>query len=281
MNIINTIPKNQINLTNNKTNKSQSKTYYNVLPKASEKKDSYLDTKRLVLLAFATLSLLAIVKSKLKFKLPKKNVTQVVQADTIEFKNIDTPITTKIVDFSQIKVRDSKPKVANPFNLNRKETPVQVKINECPQEQRNNSIKEISILLKPTMKSMSKNRVFNPNEIDELLTKYVGKKQTREIRFFTDEKRGIYEGRKKSYKANDGRIYILEAHSCPKGVVTRLYLAINPNKKPLMKDNRLYLTGKGYFVRNSYFQRFTHLVSGEHALQWIRNVGNVSVSCKR
>ena len=35
MNIINTIPKNQINLTNNKSNKLQSKTYYNVMPKES------------------------------------------------------------------------------------------------------------------------------------------------------------------------------------------------------------------------------------------------------
>ena len=82
MNIINTTPKNQINLANNKSNKLQSKTYYNVMPKESEKKDSYLDTKRLVLLAFATLSLLAIVKSKLKFKFPQKNITQSIQTDT-------------------------------------------------------------------------------------------------------------------------------------------------------------------------------------------------------
>ena len=277
MNIINTIPKNQINLTNNKTNKLQAKTYCNVLPKESEKKDSYLDTKRLVLLAFATLSLLAIVKSKLKFKFPQKNITQSIQTDTNEVKNVVTSTMTKIVESLQVKVGEDKTKVANPFNLKRKETPVQVHFKESSSKPRKNSIKGISLLLKSTMKSMSQDGIYNPNEIDELLTKYVGRNRTREIRFFSNEKRGVYEGRKKSYKAYDGRIYVLEAHSCSQGVVTRLYLAINSNKKPLMKDERLYLSGKGNFVKNSYFRGFAHLVSGEQGLQWIRKAGNGSI----
>lgn len=281
MNTINNIPNSQISPTRNKTNKSQPKTYYNVLHKEPEKKASHIDAKKLLLFAVATLSMFAVVKNRLKIKFPTKNITQVVETNANEAQNIAKPAMTKTFEPLQTKVNENKTKVTNPFKLNREDSPVQVKVNEPQAVQPENSIKGISLLLRTSVKSMSKNGVYNPNEIDKLLTKYVGRNRTREIRFFSDERRGIYEGRKKSYKAPDGRIYVLESHSRPQGLVTRLYLTIGPDKKPLMKDERLYLTGKGRFVKNCYFQRFAHLESDNSALEWIRNAGNDNAYYRR
>ncbi len=109
-----------------------------------------------------------------------------------------------------------------------------------------------------------------PEKIDEILTNHVGKNRVREIRFYTDEKRGILFGRKKSYRMKSGNIFVLETHNARNGELeTRCYWAIGSDRKPLTKDNRLYLSPDGIFEPDQYFSRKAHLPSSLSAIQWV------------
>lgn len=109
-----------------------------------------------------------------------------------------------------------------------------------------------------------------PEKIDEILTNHVGENRVREIPFYTDEKRGILFGRKKSYKMRSGNIFVLESHNARNGEVeTRCYWAIGADKRPMTKDNRLYLSPDGIFESNQYFSRKAHLPSNLSAIEWV------------
>lgn len=109
-----------------------------------------------------------------------------------------------------------------------------------------------------------------PEKIDEILTNHVGENRVREIKFYTDEKRGILYGRKKSYRMRSGNIFVLEAHNARNGgVETRCYWAIGTDKKPMTKGNRLYLSPDGIFEPDQYFSRKAHLPSSSSAIEWV------------
>ena len=109
-----------------------------------------------------------------------------------------------------------------------------------------------------------------PEKIDEILTNHVGENRVREIPFYTDERRGILFGRKKSYKMRSGNIFVLEAHNGRNGgVETRCYWAIGSDRVPKTKDSRLYLSPDGIFEPDQYFSRKAHLPSNLSAIEWV------------
>lgn len=109
-----------------------------------------------------------------------------------------------------------------------------------------------------------------PEKIDEILTNHVGENRVREIPFYTDERRGILFGRKKSYRMRSGNIFVLEAHNGRNGgVETRCYWAIGSDRVPKTKDSRLYLSPDGIFEPDQYFSRKAHLPSNLSAIEWV------------
>lgn len=170
------------------------------------------------------------------------------------------------------KVTDVSQKTKNPFLPKKDNTPIQVKVTDTKpaNNTREATTEQISNFLKTAVQKMSKKGIYHPQKIDKMLTFYFGKENTREIKFYTDVRRGMLEGRKKTYKAKDGKIYVLESRVCKSGVITRLYLAIDKGGKPLNKFKRLYLSPDGNFVKGAYYNSRTHLNGDNNALSWIR-----------
>ena len=125
----------------------------------------------------------------------------------------------------------------------------------------------LSIIFSKHRSAWCKNGLVSPQEIDKILTKQLGAAKKREIKFTPDIKRGIFIGRKVSYKRK-GSIFVLEAHDGPKGIETRCYMTMN-NYKPLSKEERLYLCTDGIFEPGTYYAGKTHLKSVNSAVDWI------------
>ena len=105
---------------------------------------------------------------------------------------------------------------------------------------------------------------INPEALDEILTRTVGKENVKERPFKPAE--CMSRGRVKEYKASNGRVYILETHlHKEEGYVTRLYLAHRD------RDLRAYLHPDGSFRLNSYGMSLSHFETTAKGKRWMEN----------
>lgn len=134
----------------------------------------------------------------------------------------------------------------------------------------------ISKILSKMRDTWSKDGFVSPEGLDKILTTHVGKKNKREIKFYTNPARGIFNGRKIAYNMPHGKVFILQSHTTPFNTIeTRCYVAV-VNNKPLPKERRLYLCPDGIFEQGAYFDRKTHLSSTDDAVDWINAANNTN-----
>ena len=126
-------------------------------------------------------------------------------------------------------------------------------------------IRQISVGIKDYMKKCGidkNNNKINPEALDEILTKAVGENNVKERPY---QANGVKDaiGRIKEYASPNGKIYVLESHSSPKGVVTRLYMQDKD------KHLRAYLHADGTFRLNSYTSDEAHFATTAKGKRWM------------
>jgi len=113
----------------------------------------------------------------------------------------------------------------------------------------------------------------DPNKLDEILTKFVGKNNVVEETFKPNGRIPI--GRKKIYIINEREKLVLECHSKEnaEGYVTRLFDIIDPVNGNLQSRKkfplRSYLMPDGSFTEYVHYNPKAHLDSGNFGLNWI------------
>lgn len=107
------------------------------------------------------------------------------------------------------------------------------------------------------------NNKINPAALDEILTKAVGEKKVKERPYIENKK--VAKGRVKEYYSPNGKVYVLETHDSPKGVVTRLYM----HEKD--KHLRAYLHADGTFRLNAYTSEEAHFSTTAKGVRWMES----------
>ncbi len=125
-------------------------------------------------------------------------------------------------------------------------------------------IRQISVGIKDYIKRCGidkNNNKVNPKELDDILTKAVGTDKVKERPYLENGIKG--RGRVKEYLSPNGRVYVLESHDSPKGVVTRLYMHDKD------KNLRAYLHADGTFRLNSYTSDEAHFSTTAKGKRWM------------
>ena len=125
-------------------------------------------------------------------------------------------------------------------------------------------IKQVSIDIKDYIKKCGidkNNNKVNPEVLDEILTKAVGGEHIIERPYTENGIKG--RGRVKEYTSPNGRVYVLETHDSPKGIITRLYMHDKD------KHLRAYLHADGTFRLNSYTSAEAHFDTTAKGKRWM------------
>lgn len=127
-------------------------------------------------------------------------------------------------------------------------------------------IRQVSVGIKDYIKRCGidkNNNKVNPKELDDILTQAVGTDKVTERPYLENGIKG--KGRVKEYLSPNGRVYVLESHDSPKGIITRLYMQDKD------KHLRAYLHADGTFRLNSYTSDEAHFSTTAKGKRWMED----------